>query len=137
MTSQLRCAVMMTLLLAASGARAGAVIVGPNTKVDSLEAEAVKRVFLGREANLGGAPTQVVFHKTGSLRDDFDTSVLGKPGAQLTSYWSKLVFTGKAKAPHELGSDAEVKAKVASTPGAIGYIQDSAVDASVKKVFSF
>ena len=79
----------------------------------------------------------IVFHKSGSVRESFDNTVLGKPGSQLTSYWAKLVFTGKAKAPEELASDAEVRAKVAATPGAIGYVDDGAVDASVTKVFDF
>jgi len=47
------------------------------------------------------------------------------------------VFTGRAKAPEDLADDAAVKAKLASTPGAIGYISDGAVDASVKVLFDF
>jgi len=41
------------------------------------------------------------------------------------------------KAPEELADDAAVKAKVASTPGAIGYISDAAVDSTVKVVMDF
>ena len=37
----------------------------------------------------------------------------------------------------ELSGDAAVKAKVASTPGAIGYIDDGAVDGTVKVLFKF
>ena len=118
-------------------AEAGSVIVGPGTDVNSLDANAIKRIFLGRESTLGAQPIVVVFQKSGSVRESFDNTVLGKPGSQLTSYWAKLVFTGKAKAPEELASDAEVRAKVAATPGAIGYVDDGAVDASVTKVFDF
>lgn len=63
--------------------------------------------------------------------------VVGRSGAQLTSHWARLVFTGRAKAPEDLADDAAVKAKVASTPGAIGYISDGAVDGTVKVVFDF
>jgi ABC-type phosphate transport system substrate-binding protein len=118
-------------------AEAGSVIVGKDASVQSLDQSEVQRVFLGRTGSLGGSPVVVVFQKSGATREAFDGKVLAKPGAQLTSYWSKLVFTGKAKAPEEVDSDAAVKAKVAATPGAIGYIDDSAVDASVKVVFKF
>ena len=127
------------LLLAAPcfPAAAGSVIVGPGTDVSSLDANAIKRIFLGREAQVGGKPVTVIFQKSGAVRDSFDDAVLGKPGAQLTSYWSKLVFTGKAKAPEEVDGDAAVKSMVGSTPGAIGYVADGAVDDSVRKVFDF
>jgi len=121
----------------AGNASAGAVVVGAGTDVSSLDVEAVKRLFLGREGQVGGKPVTLVFQKGGAVRDKFDGEVLGKPGAQLTTYWSKLVFTGKAKAPEEQDGDAAVKAKVASTAGAIGYIDDASVDASVKKVLDF
>ena len=46
------------------------------------------------------------------------------------------MFSGKATPPKELGSSADVKKFVASNPDAIGYIEKSAVDSSVKVVFS-
>ena len=125
------------LVSVAAQAEAGSIVVGPGTAIDTLDADMVKRIFLGREATLGGKPLVVVFQKSGATREAFDGGFLGKPGAQLTSYWSKLVFTGKAKAPEEVADDAAVKAKVAATPGAIGYIEDAAVDGSVKKVFGY
>jgi ABC-type phosphate transport system substrate-binding protein len=127
-------------LLAASFATAvdaGSVVVGKDSPVASMSQDEVQRLFLGRTASVGGAPAVVVFQKGGATRTAFDDKVLGKPGAQLTSHWSKLVFTGKAKAPEEVDGDAAVKAKVAATPGAVGYIDDGAVDASVKVVYQF
>ena len=129
---------LMGSILSASGlAHAGAVVVGPGTEVAQLDQTQIKRIFLGRETTLAGNRLVVVLQKPGPARARFDDSVLGKPGAQLTAYWSKLVFTGKARAPEEVASDAEVKARVVATPGAIGYISDAAVDASVRTVFSF
>jgi ABC-type phosphate transport system substrate-binding protein len=46
------------------------------------------------------------------------------------------VFSGKATPPKELGSAAEVKKFVAANPDAIGYIEKSAVDGSVKVVLT-
>lgn len=119
-------------LVAAAQANAGAVVAASNGKASTMDAETAKRVFLGRDPS-----AQVVYQKSGATRAAFDKGVLGKPGAELTTYWSKLIFTGKAKAPVEVGSDAEVKAKLAANPNAVGYISDAAVDGSVKVLYKF
>lgn len=119
-------------LVAAAQANAGAVVAAAGGKAGTMDAETVKRAFLGRDPSL-----QVVYQKGGETRSKFDQSVLGKAGAELTTYWSKLIFTGKAKAPVEVGSDAEVKAKLAANPNAVGYISDGAVDGSVKVLYKF
>jgi ABC-type phosphate transport system substrate-binding protein len=46
------------------------------------------------------------------------------------------VFTGKATMPKEAGSSADVKKAIAGNPKAIGYIEKSAVDSTVKVVFT-
>jgi len=46
------------------------------------------------------------------------------------------VFTGKGQPPIMLPNAAEVKKAVATDPKAIGYIEKSAVDASVKVVLT-
>ncbi len=46
------------------------------------------------------------------------------------------MFSGKATPPKELGSSAEVKKFVAANPDAIGYIEKSALDGSVKAVLT-
>ncbi len=40
---------------------------------------------------------------------------------QLRQSWDRLVYSGMAQAPTEVGSEAELIARVAATPGAIGY----------------
>lgn len=127
----------LAVLGCALDAEAGAVVVAADSSAGAMDAEAVKAVFLGKNSQVGGAKAVVVFQKTGATRDQFDGAVLGKPGAQLSTYWSKLVFTGKAAAPDEVDGDAGVKAKVAATPGAIGYVSDAAVDGSVKVLYQF
>lgn len=124
-------------LTLASQAQAGVVVVSAKSPATEMDAEGVRRVFLGREQKVGGAPVQLIYQKGGDVRTAFDKGVLNKPGAELVTYWSRLIFTGKAKAPTEVDSDADVKAKLAASPGAIGYISDGAVDASVKVLHKF
>lgn len=123
-------------LTTALPAHAGKIVVAANSSQGTLDKAAAQAIFLGRTPTVGGQPAVIVFQK-GPARAGFESGVAGRPGAQLTAHWSRLVFTGRAKAPEELADDAAVKAKVASTPGAIGYISDAAVDSSVKVIFDF
>ncbi|MGY6517965.1 MAG: phosphate ABC transporter substrate-binding protein [Lysobacteraceae bacterium] len=135
--SILRALALVAALALGTHAHAGVVVVAAGSDAAEMDVDAVRRVFLGRESNLGGSQAVVVYQRGGALRERFDTQVLGRSGADLTSYWSRLVFTGRARAPEELADDAAVRARVASTPGAIGYIAAGSVDDSVKVVHRF
>jgi ABC-type phosphate transport system substrate-binding protein len=50
---------------------------------------------------------------------------------QLRAAWDRLVFSGTGQAPNTVNSPEEMLAKVASTPGAIGYLTKSRMDGSV------
>lgn len=51
---------------------------------------------------------------------------------QLRLAWDRLVFSGTGQAPTEVGSEHEMLAKIATTPGAVGYLRRSTVDDSVR-----
>jgi hypothetical protein len=55
---------------------------------------------------------------------------------QVKAIWSKLVFTGKANAPKELPTSGDVVKAVAADPNAIGCVEKSAADPSVKIVYT-
>lgn len=50
---------------------------------------------------------------------------------QLRSAWDRLVFSGTGQAPETVASPEEMLARVASTPGAIGYLTKSRMDGRV------
>ena len=50
---------------------------------------------------------------------------------QLRSAWDRLVFSGTGQAPGTVTSPEEMLAKIASTPGAIGYLNKSMTDGRV------
>lgn len=52
--------------------------------------------------------------------------------SQVKATWARLIFTGKAHAPREVADAAAVKKAVAADPKALGYIQKSELDPSVK-----
>ena len=137
---KLKAILIAAALTATSGAVFAEVVVVVSTKnaVGSLTADQVGDVFLGKITSLpGGASATPVDQAEGSaLRDDFYNKVTGKSAAQMKAYWSKIIFTGKGQPPKEVADNAAVKKLVADSPSAIGYIDKSALDSSVKAVFS-
>ncbi|MFG6456770.1 hypothetical protein [Roseateles sp. BYS96W] len=115
-----------------------AVIVNPKSAAASMTADQVASIFLGKSATLpSGATAMPADQAEGSaVREHFYAKVAGKQAAQVKAAWSRLVFSGKATPPKELSSSAEVKKFVAANPDAIGYIEKSAVDGSVKAVLT-
>ena len=115
-----------------------AVIVNPANS-NSLSDADISRAFLGKLKTFeDGQSILAVNGKANSeSRVEFEQKVLKKSSAQVKAYWSKRLFTGKGKPPQELASDSEVLKLVASTPNAIGYVDASQADASVKVLKTF
>jgi len=125
---------LVTTLAVSLTSQASVVLVGNSAMADTLSNGQAKALFLGKKKNLPNGDKVVLLErpKGDVLREEFHQKVTGKSEAQLQSYWSRLVFTGKAKPPKELSSSALIKAAVANKKGHIGYIDESDVDASVK-----
>ena len=115
-----------------------AVIVNPKSAAASMTADQVAAIFMGKTSTLPSGATAVPADQAegSAVREQFYVKVAGKQAAQVKAAWSRLVFSGKATPPKELGSSAEVKKFVAANPDAIGYIEKSAVDGSVKAVLT-
>ncbi len=132
-----RLALLATLATASTLAHAEVVVVmAANSDVATLSQAQVSQIFLAKSSSLpsGGKATPIDQEEGGAVRNEFYTKVASKDAAQMKAYWSQLMFTGKAQRPRKVANDAAVKQAVASTPGAIGYINAGAVDASVKVV---
>jgi len=108
------------------------VVVNPKAAEASMTKEQVTQFFLGKSS----AMTPVDQPESAAIRAEFYKKVTDKDASQVKSLWSKLVFTGKATMPKEAADSAAVKKMVAADPKAIGYIEKSALDASVKAVYS-
>ena len=115
-----------------------AVIVHPSV-ADTASSKDISRIFLGKSKSLPGGQrvTPVSLAEGNAATDEFNDKVLGKSASQLKSYWSKLIFTGKGQPPSELGSDADVVAKVSSDPNSIGYVSTASVTDAVKVLATF
>ena len=72
------------------------------------------------------------------LRDDapdhatFSKTVLQVFPHQLRMAWDRQVFSGQGQYPEQVASAQEMLVRVASTPGAIGYVKASEVNQNVR-----
>lgn len=132
-----RMALLAILSCAAFAAQAEVVVVmSARSDVATLTAPQVSQIFLAKSSALPGGGRAVAIDQVegAAVRDAFYTKVTSRDAAQLRSYWSQLMFTGRAQRPKQVTGDAAVKREVAATVGAIGYIDSASVDASVKVV---
>lgn len=115
-----------------------AVIVNPKSSLASMTPEQVAAIFMGKSATLpSGATAQPAdLPEASAARELFYSKAAGKTSAQVKATWARLTFSGKASPPKELPTAADVKKHVASNPDAIGYIEKSAVDGTVKVVLT-
>ena len=115
-----------------------AVVVHPDNPMSELSKHQVKKLFLGRLRMLPntGLEADVVDQSEDQPSfSDFYSKLVKMGPAKLKRYRAAYLFSGKGKLPLKLEGDAQVKAHVASHHSAIGYIESSLVDESVKVVY--
>lgn len=129
-------AFLLGLLAPGAGAAGLVVVVSARSPVGTLRADQVAEIFLGQAGRFpDGGEAVALDQGVGSpLRDEFYAKVTAKSPALLKAYWSKMIFTGRGQPPREVPGSAAVRRLVADNPSLIGYIDRSALDASVKPV---
>lgn len=136
-TLQAAAAVALLTLAQAASAQV-AVIVNPKSPMASMTQEQAAAIFLGKTQTLPSGQTAVPadLPESDKARDIFYSKAAGKSPAQVKATWARLTFSGKATPPKEVPTAADVKKHVAANPDAIGYIEKSAVDSTVKVVLT-
>ncbi|WP_374086554.1 hypothetical protein [Methylomicrobium lacus] len=88
-----------------------------------LSAETVREIFFMRLSSWpDGSPIHVfVLPDDHPLHVRFAKEILGVYPFQLRSAWDRLVFSGTGVSPTTVESLEEMRSRIASTPGAIGY----------------
>jgi ABC-type phosphate transport system substrate-binding protein len=132
------CILGAALTLLSAPAFAGmVVIVSAKSTVKTMQKADVSALYLGKTSSLPGGGSAKLYDlaEANPGRDKFYAAATGKSGSQVKSLWSRLVFSGRVLPPHELPSDAAVVKAVAADPSAVGYVDSSALDGSVKPVF--
>ncbi|MCU7938066.1 MAG: hypothetical protein KZQ64_16550 [gamma proteobacterium symbiont of Bathyaustriella thionipta] len=66
------------------------------------------------------------------LHRQFTKSKLNMFPHQFRRIWDRLIFSGTGQAPNEVNSIEEMQHKIATTPGAIGYLNKSVRDTDLR-----
>lgn len=121
--------ILLMMLLSASMAGAWAadrvVVIGHPT-VKRLDAPTVARIYTGRVIEVDGVSITAVNANAGtSLRNRFLQVFLDQDEDKYTAYWTVRRYIGKGASPRELSKTSDIIRFVTSTPGAIGYIEET------------
>ena len=124
-------------LLAAAGpacAQEVVPVVSAKSAVTTLNAAQVADIFLGKTSRFpdGTQAVPIDLGEDSPARDRFYAQYTGKSPAQVKAHWSKIIFTGRGQPPRQANSALEAKKLIADNPNAIGYIDPSQVDNSVR-----
>jgi ABC-type phosphate transport system substrate-binding protein len=131
--------ISVTLLGGTAAASAQvAVVAASGSPIGNLTPDQAAALYLGKLDKLPGVGSVLLVDQAESaaVRDIFYSKATGKTPAQVKAIWTRLVFSGKAQLPKEAPNSAEVKKLLAAHPDAVGYIEKSAVDGSVKVLLS-
>lgn len=122
------------LIFACGCAQADLVIVThPNTAVTSITSTQLERLYFGMSSRLPDGTVATVFDVDGENKSLFYSKVLKKTPEQVSKYWTRMLFTGKAQPPRAVKSD-ELKAALLRQPGSLGYMDSSKLDGSLKVI---
>jgi ABC-type phosphate transport system substrate-binding protein len=128
----------VALSLASAAAMADVVaVVSAKSSITALSKSQLADIFLGKTNRFpDGTQAAPIDQAEGSAaRDEFYDKIVGKTAAQIKAYWSKIIFTGRGQPPPTVSSPAEMKKRISDNPAAIGYLDRSMVDDSVRVVF--
>ena len=109
-------------------------VVSSKSPVTALNSAQVADLFLGKTTRFPDGTVAVPIDQSeeSAVRERFYAQYAGKSPAQVKAHWAKIIFTGRGQPPRQASSSAEAKKLIADNPNAIGYIDASQVDSSVR-----
>ena len=129
--------ILLLFLLAEPVACAGELIVIANNSVpvDSLDRTTISNIYMGNKTKWDNGETiRVVMLKKGPTHEMFAREIVGTTPAKLKNLWKKAIFGGTGRPPKIFKTDAEVIEYVASTGGAIGYVDAASSHGEAKVI---
>ena len=110
------------------------VVVGhPTVSIKEISSADLKRLFLAKSDEVQGVKLKPVVQSTlQPIRIVFDEDALGKDPSKSKAYWSRLIFSAAGIPPRTFESTLEVLQWISANPDAIGYIESSAANKTVK-----
>jgi ABC-type phosphate transport system substrate-binding protein len=129
----------LTLALTAHAVSADIVaVVSAKSSITTLSKIQIVDIFLGKQTRFpdGSAAVPIDQSEGTAARDQFYSRFAGMSPAQLKAFWSRIIFTGRGQPPAAVATGAEAKKLLLANSNAIGYLDQSMVDDSLRVVQS-
>jgi hypothetical protein len=85
----------------------------------SLDADSVKAVLLGKKITIGDTRVVIIIAKTSDSQEAFLKERVGMTTSQLQTYWRRLFMTGGGTAPKIVETEADALKLASETPGGV------------------
>lgn len=129
---------IIAFLAAAAGHAELAVVAGKGSSIERLDGQEVANIFLARTTQLrDGTRVHPVELNNNAFKAAFYREISGKTLAQVNSYWTTLVFTGKGKPPRSVEDPSQVVELLNSDPHAVAYLPVGKATESLKILHTF
>lgn len=124
------------LLIVSNSFAQALVIVQPENVTDELSRNSLRAIFAMRITEWPDGSTIQVFvlEDKNKIHVSFCKNILGMFPYQLRRVWDRQIFSGTGSSPTTVGSEQEMRIRIADTPGAIGYIMAVDKDISLVKI---
>jgi ABC-type phosphate transport system substrate-binding protein len=119
---------LITAILAVARVRAEEIVVIVNPAAAPISRAQLADLYLAKSSAL----IPIDQAADSAIYAEFYKKATGRDAAQVKAIWSRILFTGRGVPPKQLPDSAAVKKAVAANPKAVGYIERSAIDPSVK-----
>lgn len=129
--------IFISIVLLASPLQAGiVVIVNSENSTSNFSQRQLVDLFMGRDLYFpdGTMALRLDQSPKSQVRHDFYKNLVGKSVAQINAYWARLLFTGRASPPLVMSDSEGVLKAIKNNANAVGYINESELDSSVKVV---
>lgn len=112
------------------------IVANLKNSTEALSARQLLDIYMGRYQSFpNGEPAfPLDLLPDSPLRVDFYQKLTNKSVAEVNAYWARLLFTGRATPPRVMSDSLTVLKAVRENLGAIGYIDSTHIDGTVKVI---
>jgi hypothetical protein len=110
-------------------------IVTNSQDISKMDKNTVKRLFLGKINHLNNIQVNLVELQDTNYKEEFYKTLTSKNTAQLRSYWTRLIFTGKGKPPKQVASQEELTHYMMKSDVIITYIPLESVQPNMSVLY--
>jgi len=129
--------VLFSSLIVTARARADYyIVVNANNPQPALTQSDAVNLFMGRSRAFSDGNFALVFDlpRDNPKREGFYRKLTGMSLAQITSYWSRLMFSGQNLPPQPLPNEATMIEIIKYNPNAVGWLSTAPTDKGLRTV---